>query len=432
VPHIDHIICPVDLTETSSRALSYAFAWANWYGARVHVVHVAPLTVVSAPLAGVAVTLEQRPMAEIRHDVERYVGTVPNPGVGVDIHVFEGDPPSFIRKQAERYQRAVIVMGSHGRKGFERFVLGSVAERVVGSAVAPTLIVPPHDAQTPWADPVCKRILCAVDLLPSSLEGLRYALSLAVEADATLEVVHVIEDAAVDEVQTTQHFRVAEYLRYRAEQSLEEVREHIPDAARQACTIQERVVFGTPATAILREARAIGAEMIVMGAGDHAHLRSLWLGQATSHITRESLCPILVVPAPAVLRRTRVLEGKPIAREDWREEFDRVSREYLGEPATVTALDLAYAAPEVTALPLVGITMDQAAGGAIVMMLGGPVGAHISHWIADPTEVALDQSSTHAVARLLVRAADGSSTLLEVAHRAPTTLEIMADARIQF
>ena len=139
MPHIDHIICPVDLTESSTRALSYAFAWANWYGARVHVVHVAPLTVMSAPLAGVAVTLEQRPVAEIRHDVERYVATVPNPGVGVDIQVFEGDPPSFIRKQAGHYQRAVIVMGSHGRKGFERFVLGSVAERVVDSAVAPTL-----------------------------------------------------------------------------------------------------------------------------------------------------------------------------------------------------------------------------------------------------------------------------------------------------
>jgi nucleotide-binding universal stress UspA family protein len=295
VQHIDHIICPVDLTESSTRPLSYAFAWANWYGARVHVVHVAPLTVVSAPLAGVAVTLEQRPVAQIRHDVERHVARVPNPGVGVDIQVFEGDAPSFIRKQAERYQRAVIVMGSHGRKGFERFVLGSVAERVVDSAVAPTLIVPPHDAQTPWADPVCKRILCAVDLLPSSLEGLRYALSLAVEADATLEVVHVIEDAAVDQVQTTQHFRVPEYLRYRADQSLEEVREHIPESAREACRIQERVVFGTPATAILREAREIGAELIVMGKIGHPGARRILMGSIARRVIESSDRPVLIV-----------------------------------------------------------------------------------------------------------------------------------------
>lgn len=430
--HIDHIICPVDLAESSTRAVSYAFAWANWYGARVHVVHVAPLTVVSAPLVGVAVSLDQRPTAEIRREVEGYIARVPNPGVSVDIQVFEGDPPSFIRKQAERYQRAVIVMGSHGRKGIERFVLGSVAERVVGSAVAPTLIVPPHDAQTPWADPVCRRILCAVDLLPSSLEGLRYAVSLATEADATLEVVHVIEDAAADAVQTTQHFRVPEYLRYRADETLEELRQQIPWAVRQACAIRERVVFGSPATAILREARALDAELIVLGSGDHAHLRSLWLGHATSRIVRESLCPILVVPTPVVLQRTSVLKVRPVAREDWRAELDRVSREYQGEPATVTALDLAYAVPEVTALPLIGVTVDPAPGNDIVMILGGPGGTHISHRIANPTEVVIDQSPTHAVTRLLVRASGGSSTLLEVTRRAPTALEIMADARIQF
>ena len=199
------------------------------------------------------------------------------------------------------------------------------------------------------------------------------------EADATLEVVHVIEDAAVDEVQTTQHFRVPEDPAGTA-----------PSSPWRRCGSTSPMPHGRPArfrsascsaaqaTAILREAREIGAEVIVMGAGDHAHVRSLWLGHATSQIARESLCPILVVPAPKPLRRTRMLKVKPIARENWRAEFDRISRECLREPATVTALDLAYAAPEVTALPLVGITMDLAPDSDIVMILAGPGRPHQS------------------------------------------------------
>ena len=432
MPQIDHVVCPIDLTESSTRALAYAFAWARWYSARVHVLYVAPLSVVAAPLAGVAVTFEQRSLAEIRLDVERYVATVPNPGVTVDIQVFEGDPPGFIRRQAERFRRSVIIMGSHGRRGIERFVLGSVAERVVGSAVAPTLIVPPHDAHAPGADPVCKRIVCAVDLLPSSLEGLRYAVSLAREADAELEVVHVIPEAGADVVQTTQHFRVPEYLRYRADEALQELRRHIPEEARQGCTIHERVVFGDVATSILQQARDARAELIVMGTGDHAHLRSLWLGNATSRIAHEAVCPMLIVPTPAVIKRAVALESRPVAREYWRDTFDRVSLEHQGDPATVTLLDPGFAAPEAMALPLIGITMDMPPSSDVAVILGGPGGAHLSHVIQRPTEVLLDEGFTHDTTRLLVRSADGASTLLEVTRRARTMIEAMAEARIQF
>lgn len=433
MPRIDHIIAPVDLTDSSIRTIGYAFAWAHWYGARVHVVHVAPPTIVSAPLAGVAVMLEPRPAAELARRVEQQVAKVPNPGVTVDIQVFEGDPPSIIRQQAERYPRAVVVMGAHARTGVERFFLGSVAERVVGGAVAPVLIVPPHDTHAPWVDSVCSRILCAVDMMPSSLEGLRYALSLAKEAGAHLHVISVVEDAApADDVLTSQHFRVPEYLRYRADEALLELQRAIPDEAREACEIREHVVVGGPSASILRAADETDAELIVMGAGDHAHLRALWLGHATSQIVREARCPILVVPTPVVLRRAHVLDREPVARERWSETLARVSVEHVGDPATVTALEAGYSAPEATALPLIGVTLEQAPQGGISVMLGGPDGAHVSHRIAHPVELRLDESRLHDVTRLLVRDEDGSATLLEVARHVPTALQMFIDARMQF
>jgi hypothetical protein len=75
--------------------------------------------------------------------------------------------------------------------------------------------------------------------------------------------------------------------------------------------------------------------------------------------------------------------------------------------------------------------MDPEPGSDIVMILGGPEGTHIGHRIAEPTEVVLDQSPTRGVIRLLVRSADGTSTLLEVARRL-ASLEVFADARLMF
>lgn len=428
MPQIDHVICPVDLAD-SPRALTYAFAWARWYGARVHVVHVTPLAVVAAPLAGVAVTLDTRQRSEVVADVEEYVARVPHADVPVDIQVFEGDAAVFIRKHAATFQRAVIVMGSHGRVGLERFVMGSVAERVVGSGVAPTVIVPPGDVH-PETDPVCHHIVCAVDLLPSSLEGLRYAMSLAREADAVLEVVYVAEESA-DDVVTTQHFRVPEYIRQRTEEALQELRRHIPDEARTACTIHERVAFGQPAAAILEVARESGADMIVLGAGDRAHLRSLWLGSATSRIAHDARCPILVVPTPALLDHAVRLEAGQVAPEYWADTFERVSLAHQGDPATISVLTAGFAAPEAKALPFIGVTMDLPPSNGIAVILGSPDGTHLTHMIHKPTEVLLDESRTHAVTRLLIRAADGTATLLEVTRRTGSTLEAVAEARIQ-
>jgi nucleotide-binding universal stress UspA family protein len=324
----------------------------------------------------------------------------------------------------------VIVMGSHGRTGLERFVMGSVAERVVGSGIAPTLIVPPHD-EHPATEPIFRQIVCAVDLLPSSMEGLRYAMSLAREADATLEVVYVAEEAGADEVQMTQHFRVPEYLRHRAEEALQEIRQHIPDEAREGCTIRERVIFGKPAPAILHAAREAGADLIVMGAGDRAHLRSLWLGSTTSRIAHDAGCPMLIVPTPSLLKRAIALEAKPVAREYWRDTLERISLAHQGDPATVSVMSPGFSAPEANALPLIGLTMDMPPSGDIAVILGDAEGAHISHVIPRPTEVLLDEAHTHAVTRLLVRSADGTSTLLEVTRRVGSALAALADARIQ-
>ena len=88
----------------------------------------------------------------------------------------------------------LVVMGSRGRSGVQRLLLGSVAERVLRQASCPTLVVPRGVAETiAEPSPPFKRILCAVDFSDGSRRALTYGIGLAEEADAHLTVLHVID-----------------------------------------------------------------------------------------------------------------------------------------------------------------------------------------------------------------------------------------------
>lgn len=411
MPRIDHVVCPVDFTPASTRALTYAAAWARWYEARLHVIHVAPLQMVSAPLAGVAVMLQSPSVAEVRRKVTDLVASVDLAGIAVEVEVMEGDPPAQIRTALARLPHALVILGSHDRTALERFVLGSVAQRVVSGTPVPVLLVPPHDEAMPRATVCCKHVLCAVDLLPSAYEALRYALSLATEADATLDVLHVVD--APEGTQPTRHYQVPEYLRHMAGAALAEIRARIPATARVACTVRETAVIGSPVSHILAAAERSGANVIVLGAGDRAHLRSLWLAPTIGEVLKAARCPVLVVPLPPVVGRTLAIGGRLVEPAEWREFFDDVSLRHLGHPATLTVIEPGAADTEARTLPLLGITVEHAADSDIAVMLGSPDAPHLTHVIRRPTEVRVEERHTHGVTRLLL-SDDSTETLLEL------------------
>src|SRR5581483_11547948 len=97
-----------------------------------------------------------------------------------------------IRREADALHADLLAIGTHGRSGIDRLLLGSVTEKVLRSVTCPVLTVPHHASDPPAAPIVFKHILCAVDFSESSMQGLQYALSLAQETDAHLAVLHVM------------------------------------------------------------------------------------------------------------------------------------------------------------------------------------------------------------------------------------------------
>ena len=177
---IHHVLCPIDFSEGSRHALDYAVMLARWYHARLSVVHVHQL---SMPVYGVSylgpeglqpIVLTELERRQLLDRLEKEVAE-DRTAAHLDIETAldeEANVAEAIVSRARTTPADVIVIGTHGRSGFERLILGSVAEKVLRKAACPVLTVPAH---SPDAVPLdagsMRRILCPVDFSTSFTGG---------------------------------------------------------------------------------------------------------------------------------------------------------------------------------------------------------------------------------------------------------------------
>lgn len=295
--HIAQVLCPVDFSDFSQHVLDHAAALARWYGARLTILHVF--------LTRPAVDLPPVPMTDadcqrLTADLRRLAAKVPVE-VSMDLRITEaGDIHREILTQAEMVAADLLVLGTHGRSGFERLVLGSVAERVVRMAPCPTMIVPRRAADAAPDEPVTfRRILCPIDFSTASTRAVRFALSLVEEASAQLMLLHVIEMPS--ELLAEPISAEIDLDRVRAAASAEAVRQLHALAAgpRPHCTVKPLVREGPVYRAILDTAAERAADVIVMGVQGRGAVDLLVFGSNTARVMRGAACPVLVLPAEA-------------------------------------------------------------------------------------------------------------------------------------
>jgi nucleotide-binding universal stress UspA family protein len=293
---IARILCPVDLSEFSHYALDQARALARWYEADITVLHV---VTVFQPLIGMAEVAYVPPLLperqQIAEDVQRFCGLrESSQEPRLSVIVTEGIPPQEIVRQAKSLPADLLVMGTHGRSGFERLFLGSVTEKVLRSTHVPVLTVPPPVERV--GSVLYKTILCPIEFSDSSTRALEYALRLAEETDAHLILLHVIE-AMTDETRLGEisHFTVPEYYRHLKDDARARLKSALPDEARVWCTPEERVVFGKAHHTILQLAEEVNADLIVMGVHGAGALNRRLFGSTTHRVIREAHCPVLTL-----------------------------------------------------------------------------------------------------------------------------------------
>ena len=297
---IRRILCPIDFSDFSRRALDYAIAIARWYKVTITAVHVdASLEIVGypAPMVGVPATWKFSDRAELLTRLQRFVEAKSAPGVPIETVVCEGPVVTEILEQVSATRADLIVMGTHGASGFERLVLGSVAEKVLRKARCPVLTVPRALPDAVPAGPVVfKHIVCAVDFSDCSLAALKYALSLAQEAGGQLSVVHVLTSQLVpDAMLADQHLSVLAYQRLREDEAQRRLDQAVPATAAAYCQIASRIVRGKAWREIIGMAAARQSDLIVLGVHGRGPVDLMFFGSTAHQVVRHASCPVLTL-----------------------------------------------------------------------------------------------------------------------------------------
>jgi nucleotide-binding universal stress UspA family protein len=293
--NITRILCPVDFSDASRHALDYAVGIARRHEARITALYVLPSIAALLPPRGEGL---YPPIAFSAADLQQYdealVSFAGRSGdAQIQTQVAQGSVVGEIVRVAAALPADLLVVGTHGRSGFDRLMLGSTTEKLLRKAACPVLTVPPHAPDAAPVGALFSRVLCAVDFSPGSLRALALAESLAGEAGAELCLMHVIEPVSVFEpvVAGAVASAGAADLRDDARQRLQQL---IGRDTRAFAETTEVVAAGKASREILREAAARRCDLIVLGA--HGALAGLTpFGSTTAHVVREAQCPVVTV-----------------------------------------------------------------------------------------------------------------------------------------
>ena len=209
-----------------------------------------------------------------------------------DAIVDDGAPAAGILARAASMSADLLVMGTHGLGGFERFVLGSVTEKILRKARCPVLTVPPP-AETTAALPY-KRLLCPVDFSASSLAALEFAFSLAKEADAHLTILHVF-DWPPDEELFVEAFDASRFRDLVQEGVRGRLDALVTDDVRLWCSPETKVDYGKPYRRILESAERESADLIVIGVRGRNPVDLALFGSTANQVVRRASCPVLTL-----------------------------------------------------------------------------------------------------------------------------------------
>jgi nucleotide-binding universal stress UspA family protein len=283
-----NLLFATDFSPVAEAALPYAVGLAKQYGAKVHALHVRyPATypiVGPESMPAILEVSEEQAKFEAQQLHQMFSG-LPH-----EVTVAEGELWPILSEIAEKQNVDLIVMGTHGRKGFTRALLGSAAEEVFRKASCAVLTVGPQVSRDTQRRLGMKEILFATDFSAESLGALPFALSLAQEHQSNLMLLNVTGKPKTGELVHSREY---------AESTLRRLQGLVPPEARTWCEPKCRVEDGPEAEKILEVATALGADLIVMGVRTPAGLgTATHLGHPVAHeIVANAPCPVLTFRA---------------------------------------------------------------------------------------------------------------------------------------
>ncbi|MEF8821335.1 MAG: universal stress protein [Halovenus sp.] len=280
----DKILLPFDGSEGASAVLHHASEIAHRTDATIHVLFVADtaresVTVVETDVVDTLVQEGEDIVAEAAKTLDTL-------GVDYETDVIQGNPAPTIVDYADSYDFDLIVMPTHGREGLSRYLIGSVAEKVVRLASGPVLTVRMLDderLQFPYED-----ILIPTDGSAGATDAGEHGLALAATLDATVHILSVVDTGLA---------LGSEMARSDTEQAATNAVEELEASAKsQGITNTETCVDrGKPVEVILDHIESDGIDAVVMGTDGRRGTERILLGSVAEKTVRSAPVPVLTV-----------------------------------------------------------------------------------------------------------------------------------------
>ncbi len=276
------ILCPTDFSDAATFALQYAKVMAAGFQARLVALYAEAFEPPPYFTAGQEKDLLQSlagsRKAAATH-LSHYVTTRVGKKLPVESLVVEGPPAVAILRNAQDRDVDWIVMGTHGRGGWHRFLLGSVTERVLQESDRPVLTVREKKGAVEPIQVPPKQVLCPVNYSGVALQALHQAVAIVESFSANLLVIHVLESLG-EEAEERQMDRLCSW---------------IPESIRSRCQLKEMIRRGNAAEQILEAAESANCDMIVLGARHKRFWNTTVIGTTTMNVTRYAPCPVLTL-----------------------------------------------------------------------------------------------------------------------------------------
>ena len=286
---LKNILLLTDFSEPSEVALSYALSIAREYEAKVCAVHVltpVPLAYASPESAGATIEgLEEGAQNEMQRLDSQLAG------VDHETMIVRGESVwSGIQQILASCDADLLVVGTHGRTGAMKLLLGSVAEEIFRRSRVPVLTIGPSVQKGAHGGGQFHRVMLATDFTPEATGAAPYAISMAQEHQARLLLLNVMRNPDPKAADRKTQDSVANVMH--------QLYEMVPEAAELWCRPEATVRFGNPADCILEAATEHEADLIVLGVRDAAgHLgAATHLERTTAHkVVAHAVCPVLTV-----------------------------------------------------------------------------------------------------------------------------------------
>lgn len=275
-----NILFLTDFSDASRAALVYALAFARHHHAKLFPAHVYNSAPVAYPEGSAVYNFspetKEANLAKLKDLVQRNCNSY-------EPLTTEGVVEYAVQRWINEHGIDLVVIGTHGRRGVQRFLLGSTAEAIFRTATCPVLTVGPHVSIKPYDESRIDKVLFASDLSPESEHAVCYALSFAHERRAHVTFLHVV---ANDTRHHLDHTRIINFCR-------EELEKLVPEDAQLWCEPEFRVEEGDPADQIINFAETEFPDLVVLGLPKDKDFSTHFQTGVTYKVISSAPCPVL-------------------------------------------------------------------------------------------------------------------------------------------